>query len=317
MTRYRLFDFAFQSDVEFPELLPVTEPATFDVRRDPDPRRAARVRWFHAFKRPDGERPWLKVGRAADALVMRFAGGVSLRCDGRNIFWSRETGTGDASFRHMVLDQALPLIAAHAGRIVLHAASVATSRGALLLAGPTGVGKSTLVAALASRCGGIIGDDATTVALDNGVVTAHAAYATVRLWPDACEALGYPQGIPAWDGSEKQGFSDATRRGASAGVLAIYILESAPPAVQPAVRDLPARDAVVALVRNSFVLDPADRARLSAQFDALSAIAPRVPVRALIVPQRFEALASVAGLLERALVEVGPPPSAVPLRVTR
>jgi hypothetical protein len=297
--RYRVFDFALDSDVALPVLPPASEPAALALARDPEPWRTGRAHWFHAFERP-GESPWLTIGRERGALVLNFSRSVVLRYQSAAAFWWRDASTGDASFQHVVLDQALPLIAAHQGRTVLHAACAIAHGRALLFAGPAGAGKSTIAAALASHPGvtEVVGDDATALSVSDDAVHVRPAYAAVRLWPDTCAALGYGPGPVARDACDKRRFHEGTLPDDASRLKAIYVIESADAGVAPRVRDLIGREALIALVRNAYVLDPEDRARSAAHFESLSAIASRVPVRSLVVPRRFDALAGIVALLE-------------------
>jgi hypothetical protein len=78
----------------------------------------------------------------------------------------------------------------------------------------------------------------------------------------------------------------------------IYVLTSRHPGRTLSVHEPTAREALVALLQNSYVLDPGDRARTASHFAALSAVVTRVPVRILSVPHRYETLETIRAWIE-------------------
>lgn len=297
--RYRFFDFSLESDVAFEELAASLEPSTLELRADAEPWAEESPAWFHEFVRPD-ETPWLRVGRSSARLVMDFCGAAVLRYHNRTVEWRRRPGTSAATFRHLLLDQGLPLVAAYEGATVLHAACAIAGRRAIAIAGPAGVGKSTLSAALARRFGAIVGDDATTLVRRGECVESCPAYAGVRLWPDAAAELEYEGGEEVWPGSGKRSFP--VRAVPQSAVLSrIFVLVPTTEAVRVRQTDLVGRDAMMALIPHAFVLDPYDRGRLERHFASLGAIASRVSVSQLLMPHRFDAMADALSLLESAL----------------
>ena len=71
------------------------------------------------------------------------------------------------------------------GMAVWHAATAVRDGGAVVLAGESATGKSTLLAALMKRGWGMLGDELAPLTLgDGGAVVALATGAEVRLWPE-------------------------------------------------------------------------------------------------------------------------------------
>ena len=75
------------------------------------------------------------------------------------------------------------------GVLTLHAASVATDHGAVLLLGRSGIGKSSLAAALVERGFPLIADDVTGVAVADDRAMALPAFASLRLWADTLDKM--------------------------------------------------------------------------------------------------------------------------------
>ena len=78
------------------------------------------------------------------------------------------------------------------GLVTFHASAVATGTGAVLFAGKSTLGKSSLLAALIERGYAAMGDDVTAVEVDAaGKPRALAAFPSIRLWADTLDALGW------------------------------------------------------------------------------------------------------------------------------
>jgi hypothetical protein len=296
--RYQFFDFAIESDVAFHGLARATAAPGLTLLRENEPHHAQGAAWFHDLVRLDGV-VWARVGRAGRDLVLHFPGLATLRAGGGLLHWQRKPATDAAEFRHLLLDQALPLVVAQNGRTILHAACVTFAGRSVLLAGRSGSGKSTLAAASAGRIGGTVGDDTVALVLSGDVVNAYPAYAGVRLWPDTILALNYVGGREVCEGRAKLHFEDSAAPGAGT-VGCIYTLEPIERAC-PRVIDLRGREAVMALVRNTLVLDPYDRARSGQVLADLVAIASRVPVRRLEIPHQFDCLSDAVSQVESGL----------------
>jgi len=308
MRRFRVFDLALDSDVAFPELEPSPAPAPDLVLRSGEEHDAPPpdADWFHALHLAS-EDAWLRVGRHAGAFVMQFRDFLTLQVAPPDLTWWRDPDLPDDSLRHVLLNQALPMIVAHAPRTVLHAACVALDGRAVLIAGPAGAGKSTLAAALASRGWHSAGDDAVAVACGPAGARARVAYAGLRLWPDACVALGVPGGTPVISEDGKRQFRTARQGSEDLPVSAICLLATAGPCERASLRPLSAREAVMGLIRNAYVLDTQDRARAASHLAALSRLAKGTTVCELRTPRGFEAFDDIQALLGRQLASQASP----------
>jgi hypothetical protein len=88
--------------------------------------------------------------------------------------------------------EVLPAILRDRGLLVLHADAAVTSHGVVLVAGQSGVGKSTTLAALLEHGCMMLADDVTTVALAaDGYPEVLPGAATMRLTEAAVNGLGY------------------------------------------------------------------------------------------------------------------------------
>ena len=180
LRRHRGYGLLFESEIELP--WPVTA-------RDREPDVSVRI----------GAVP-SAVGSAADGLGCWQAAPGSLLLDvdgiahcrvlegGRRVLFAPERGVRDAAV--CLLDSILAACLQMRGVLVLHASAVATAEGAALFAGPVGIGKSTLVAALADRGYPLLADGAVGIApTGGGPPRALPGFPQIRLWRDAMDDL--------------------------------------------------------------------------------------------------------------------------------
>lgn len=205
-------------------------------------------------------------------------------------------GVSDDSLHHLLVDQIWPRIIAHEGRLVLHAAGVASRYGALLIAGPSGRGKSTLSASLHRRGLALLGDDAIVVSTHDSEARARAVYPSMRLFPDSIERLfdQAPAQSRVAHYTAKRNVdltAAATDSEAALPVSAVFFLEAEGPVVD--VAPLSPSATCVRLIEHSFWLDPLDQARTIAKMHAASAIARSTRGFALTFPRDFTRLDEV------------------------
>ena len=176
------------------------------------------------------------------------------------------------------------------GITALHASALSFCGRAIVLCGQSQSGKSTLAAALALRGTPVLCEDVT--ALKASVYSYHVqpGYAQVGLWPDAVEnLLGAADALPrltsSWEkcflplDGEKARFEPQERPLGVVYLLAPRTeLEDA-----PKIEQVSPRQALLYLVQNTYMNWLLDRRQRAAEFDFLSKLVTRIPVR-LVVP---------------------------------
>jgi hypothetical protein len=303
MAVHRVSGLRLAADIPLPELPRVRDTRTVDFRfRLLAPRRrpAAPQAWLYRWREEDGS-AWISLGRTRHGYLVRFArvADFLLSRDASTIGCHARPRVPALTVRHLLLDQVIPMVLGHRGHLAIHASAVVAAGGVLAFAGKAGWGKSTLCASLARSGRPALADDCVVIEERRGCLVAVPSYPGLRLWPDAARVLGHGRGrsplggVPVADYSDKRRVDPRrrrTRRAGAAPLSAIYVL--APPGTAKVVRisRLVPREAVGRLLAHTHRLDVTDRARLTAELDALGRLAGRVPVFELAFPRDLRRL---------------------------
>ncbi len=189
----------------------------------------------------------------------------------------------------------------------LHASGVELQERAVLFSGDAGCGKSTTAAALALRGVPVFCEDIVPLETTNGRCWAIPGYPRVCLWPEAVATLlGNPEALPrltpAWekrylplDGVRAR-FARASRP-----LGLIYLLgERSSEADAPRIEEMHPKDALLALVQNTYMNWLLDRERRAEEFDELWKVLQQVPVRRIVAHTDG---AAIGTLCERILAD--------------
>ncbi len=228
----------------------------------------------------------LMIRRHANDYLLRFVGIVDLRyrSDHGELCVLGESIDDAAALEHVLLDQALPRILAKGGHFMLHASAVSVAGGVICLVGDSGAGKSSLAALLAADGHALLADDAVRLVPGAAGVTVHAAYPSLRLWPEATGLLSDALVVsrhPMSSQSDKQVLRlQAGSTPIESGPLrSLLLLRVDPEAERPVVRSVAAASACMGIMAQAFSLHPGDpgkaEARLTSALDLVRACRPR------------------------------------------
>jgi hypothetical protein len=211
---------------------------------------------------------------------------------------------------HLLLDQVIPRVLCHTGRVVVHASAVLLEDGrAVAFTGTSGRGKSTLASAFSREGFPVIADDCLLLQSGDGtdgVVQAFASYPSLRLWPDSSEAL-WDTGDPASPrisdmahySNKKQVFLAGERQQELASpspLAALYLLNKPPDAgPEPGIRIKPAGGtaAIMAMIEALFALDVVRKDLVQRNFEQAAQVAGQTEVYDLSYPRYFNELPDV------------------------
>ena len=260
---------------------------------------------------------WIFNDRTVWTLFYRLDSGYLLRFpdladfevsrDGRTAAVWPVPGVSPGTVEHLHLNQVLPLALSRQGRLVLHASAVEIDGKGVAFTGESGRGKSTLAASFATTGSRFLTDDGLQLDWLDGQCRITPSHPSVRLWEDSQEAL-ISQAVdlaPAVDYTAKVRFL------AGDGLVfcdqpqplrRVYFLGEgvAPSLIIEAVR--PA-EALMELVRNSFLLDIEERELLAWHFDEMVRLAELPIYYRLDYPRRYEDLPRVREAIIRHAIE--------------
>lgn len=201
----------------------------------------------------------------------------------------------DETLEHLLLDQLVPRIRAHEGELIVHAAAVSQGSEAILIVGDSGRGKSTLSAALSRSGWTLLGDDAVSLRVGEDMVQAQSLYPSLRLLPDSIAAvvgLEVPTTPTAHYTIKRR--VEAGEGGPPTECRAFFLLgEPGSAGNDISLRRASPADLCMALIKESFALDPSDLTRAAGRLRAISGIAASVPGFHLDYPRDYARLPEV------------------------
>jgi hypothetical protein len=179
---YTLHGLTLHSEIALPQLQPV-DPAPGD----------ATIQYGKLESRTDDSavtfRNWTAIPGTLDLNIyetgrFRISGGTEIIIDPL-------PDATQPALVSLVLGSAMSALLQQRKLLPLHASSVVTPGGAVLVTGRSGAGKSTLVAQLVGMGMPILADDVTAIRIESGGnPVAVAGLGSLRLWRDTLDALG-------------------------------------------------------------------------------------------------------------------------------
>jgi len=212
---------------------------------------------------------------------------------------------------HFLADQVFPRLVAHAGSFVVHAGAVRVGKAALMLMGSSGRGKSTLVTSFDQAGFALLGDDAMIVSARESGACVRPVYASLRLFPDSIDALmpGTVTAGPVAHYSTKQRIDVVVAPESDdlpLPVRAIFVLAARSEDGEISFRRLALAETCMALVENSFALDPSNLKQAHRRLDDASALARRVPAFEISYPRDYARLPEVRQAILDQVAELEP-----------
>ncbi|MHA6784801.1 AAA family ATPase [Pseudonocardia saturnea] len=239
-----------------------------------------------ALTRPEGGRFYC-FARCGDAVVLRYPG----LCE-----FVGDVGLTDVTV-HLEpgADRGLvPVLAAGAlvavhlklrHELVLHASAVEVDGRALAFVGASGMGKSTLAAALCREGYGLVSDDVLRADLAGTGARVHPGSTENRLRPAARElAEAAPTRMVRVTADGRLALAPRTRTEGPLPLVACVVPLPSRTAVDVTVRQLPAVEALVRMVQFPRVVGWRDPDSSATEFQALADLVERVPVFDASIP---------------------------------
>lgn len=203
------------------------------------------------------------------------------------------------TLEHFYHDQVLPGLLDHDGQLVVHGGGVVTPFGGLLIAGPSGRGKSTLTTALGLAGNRIQNDDSAILEMSDGRPLIRPIYAGIRLLPETLAAFFPPEtptSLVSHYATKRRVHRPDLLTTDPAPLAAILVLTGQSSATLT-LTPLPPAQACMELIGLTMALDPTDLSRARARMQQAAAIANAVPAFALSYPRQLDLLPSLCAEL--------------------
>ena len=246
--------------------------------------------WYRYASLPDG----------ATYVRWEGVGEFLVSTDGRSITGRRAEGSSPDSFQVYMLGQALSFALVTQGFEPLHATAVVVDNHAVVFLGESGFGKSSLAACFLDAGYRLLTDDLLVLHETDGRMLAYPGPPRIKLFPKVagrflCDAV---ESGPMNGGTAKLILPIDPHRRSTAPVelRAIYSLAAPRDACRrESVRSeaLRPREGFIELVKAAFNRRLVGPERLGRQFDVMTRVADRCPVRRLMYPRTLERLKEV------------------------
>jgi hypothetical protein len=252
---------------------------------------------FHKWVHPGGE-PYARFVRTGDGYHIRFPGQADFHLSGEGevLSCSPYPGASPETIRNLERNHVRPLALSRQANLVFHASAAEVRGEGLAFAGKSGRGKSTLAAELATSGGRLLADDGLVIEKGTSGFEVLPSDPSVRLWRDSARAL-------FGSAAAGVGTAEAAKVRLPAGGRLSFCAERRPlgrlyvlgdgSSKEIAIEELKGGDAVVELLKHSFLLDVDRREAVASHFDRLTLLVRSSCLYRLDFPRRFESLESV------------------------
>ena len=253
---------------------------------------------FHEWTFPDGTL-WAQFFRQGAGYLLRFPelADFEVSPDGCIVQGCPAPGVLSPTVEHLYLNQVMPLALSRQGKLVLHGSAVDIGGEGVAFLGESGRGKSTLAASFATGGTRFLTDDGLLLEWVNDRCMILPSHPSIRLWEDSQDALVGASVEMATPVS----FTSKSRFLAGPGIAfcdearplrRVFFLGDGDVAT-PTIERLRPAEALIELVKHSFLLDIEARDMLARHFDDLSRLAALPIYFRLDYPRSYEALPAV------------------------
>lgn len=312
---YRIFDIGLSSNVQLAGLPMSSSDSVdweFDLRCEPIPEQG--WEWIHDWANERGETQLSCARHGADYLL-RFPGTADFRMDFTENFIEAYAApdTPHSTLVHRLLDQVVPRVLFHSGRLVVHASAVAVGEGrSVAFLGPSGRGKSTLAAGYWRTEAPVITDDCLLVQPVGSGLEVIPAYPALRLWADTLSWLELDRPAPATtmldSGKTRLELNPKPQNHVATRLCAAFLLgdPTMAPVDHVVVEPLGGNQAMMALIESAFALDVVSRGSIRRNFALVGTLARSgLPLFTLNFPRQYDMLAEVRSTVHEVVAGCG------------
>jgi hypothetical protein len=266
--------------------------------------------WIHEWKTHEGEVA-IACARQGEVYVLRFPGLADFIVDtSKNVIRALPVdGISAGTVSHLLIDQVIPRLVCHGGRMVMHASAVALDPDhTVAFLGDTGRGKSTLASSYVNSGCRLLTDDCLLVEKRGLALFGIPAYPSLRLWPDSQEAMfpGSRRFTEMAHYTNKRQLTGIETEQASADPIAITVLfvlgeaGKAPRDDSILIEAVSGMTAMMAMIESAFTLDVVSKEVARRNFQLVADVAQSgVPLYTLNYARRYELLPKVQAVVKK------------------
>jgi len=263
---------------------------------------------FHKWIFPDGTL-WTQFFHQGAGYLLRFPdlADFEVSADGFSVQGFPAPGVPSPTVEHLYLNQVMPLALSRQGKLVLHGSAVDIGGQGVAFLGESGRGKSTLAASFATEGTHFLTDDGLLLNWADSRCMIVPSHPSIRLWEDSQDALISEDAAMA----PVVSFTSKSRFLAGPGIA--FCNEAQPlrrlfflgegDALFPTIEPLRPAEALIELVKHSFLLDIEARDMLARHFNDLSRLAALPVYFRLDYPRSYETLPAVRQAIVRHALE--------------
>ena len=257
---------------------------------------------FHQWLSADGS-IWCSFHRSQNGFLLRFPNQADFKIysDGSIVQCWPMLGVATANINQLYLNQILPLVQSHSGELVFHASSIAVNDHAIVFVGTSGRGKSTLAASFSNNHYQFLTDDGLLIQKVGTLYQVAPSHPSIRLWEDSQLAILGDDVLPEapLDYTSKLRFPATNRMLHCEKPCKLHRVYFLGDKVIEEVKftKLTAQEAMVELIKHSFLLDVEDRRTMSSHFSAVSKMCTLDIYYRLDYPRHYDQLANTRRII--------------------
>ncbi|QRR01733.1 serine kinase [Dyadobacter sandarakinus] len=187
MYSYRAFGLHIFSEIELPELVPVSSEDPYDLHIVQAAFPVPAVRPTHIYRRGI----CADFAQSENSLFLHWKGLASYKAADGNMLYVQPFTSDPSLLSLFTVSEALGLILFQRGMFLLHASAVQIGKESWCFMGTPGAGKSTTAAAFVKAGCALLSDDLTAISFKHGVPYIVPAYPQLKIWEKTVEGLGY------------------------------------------------------------------------------------------------------------------------------
>ena len=224
-SKYMAFGFVIDSPVPMPEAFPADQGTAADVLITEGTAGLGFPK-DDLYAKAREKRLWWRGILADGRTLFNCLSGLFEIRNGNEIIMQLYPDADMEKARIFLLGSAMGAIQIQRGRIPVHGGAVMTSRGAMIITGGQGAGKSTMTSAFVHNGYKYLTDDVSSISIENGKALIVPAYPQRKLVRDACAPLGFdPQSLILVDGDrDKLAIRDRNNWQSSKTALSMIIV---------------------------------------------------------------------------------------------